>query len=74
LPIHDCDTLSLDPGLPFHIHLFQPQNDPAQDGYAHRHTFYSIQYVTGGKGAYVIDFTSYPIAPHTIYFVSPKRS
>jgi AraC family transcriptional regulator, transcriptional activator of pobA len=39
----------------------------------HRHDFYAIYYVTGGKGLYDIDFVSYPLSSDTLYFVSPGQ-
>ena len=39
----------------------------------HRHDFYEILYVTGGKGTHFIDFNAYPIEPHTFYFISPGQ-
>jgi AraC family transcriptional regulator, transcriptional activator of pobA len=39
----------------------------------HRHDFYAIYYVTGGKGLYGIDFVSYPLSSDTLYFLSPGQ-
>jgi AraC family transcriptional regulator, transcriptional activator of pobA len=39
----------------------------------HRHEFYAIQYVTGGKGNHIIDFSPYPLSPDTLYFISPGQ-
>jgi AraC-like DNA-binding protein len=40
---------------------------------SHRDNFYEIIWVTKGRGTHFIDFTHYPIKPHSLYFVSPGQ-
>lgn len=42
-------------------------------GWAHRHTFYEIAYITGGSGTHVIDCRSYPLQPASLYFLRPDQ-
>jgi AraC-like DNA-binding protein len=42
-------------------------------GWAHRHTFYQIAYITAGHGSHVIDCNSYPLRPATLYFLRPEQ-
>ena len=44
-----------------------------ESGWAHRHTFYQIAYITGGRGSHVIDCRSYPLRPATLYFLRPEQ-
>jgi AraC-like DNA-binding protein len=39
----------------------------------HRHSFYNILALEKGKGNHDIDFTSYPVSDHTIYFMRPGQ-
>jgi AraC family transcriptional regulator, transcriptional activator of pobA len=39
----------------------------------HRHTFYEVFYITEGTGTHWIDFANYPIAPDTLYFITPGQ-
>lgn len=40
---------------------------------SHQHTFYEILYIQRGEGWHYINSKSYPIKPHTIYFLSPGQ-
>jgi len=42
-------------------------------GGPHRHSFYSIQLVTGGQGVQIIDFEPYPVLPSVLYMLSPLQ-
>ena len=42
-------------------------------GWAHRHTFYEIAYITGGRGEHVLDCDSYPLRPPSLYFLRPDQ-
>jgi AraC family transcriptional activator of pobA len=44
-----------------------------ESGWAHRHTFYEIAYITGGHGSHVIDTRAYPLLPATLYFLRPDQ-
>lgn len=39
----------------------------------HSHNYYTILWVTEGKGIHQIDFREYPISDNTIFFVSPGQ-
>ena len=39
----------------------------------HRHDFFFILAIKKGKGKHVIDFTSYPITDHSIFFMRPGQ-
>jgi len=39
----------------------------------HRHDFFLILAIKKGKGKHVIDFTSYPITDHSIFFMRPGQ-
>jgi AraC-like DNA-binding protein len=45
----------------------------AAAAFPHRHDFYGILYMTGGKGTHFIDFNAYPINAGTLYFISPGQ-
>lgn len=45
----------------------------AQAVQPHRHDFYEILYIRGGKGTHFIDFKAYPITSDTVYFISPGQ-
>lgn len=44
-----------------------------ESGWAHRHTFYEIAYITGGRGSHVIDCRAYALRPATLYFLRPDQ-
>lgn len=39
----------------------------------HRHSFYEILYIVGGKGRHFIDFKPYSLTRNTLYFISPGQ-
>lgn len=45
-------------------------NKPPQP---HRHQFYSLIWITAGKGTHVIDYKTYPAVAGTIFFLSPEQ-
>ncbi|HVW16766.1 MAG TPA: helix-turn-helix domain-containing protein, partial [Solirubrobacteraceae bacterium] len=44
-----------------------------EPGWAHRHTFNMIVYITRGRGAHVIDCHSYPLRAGALYFLRPHQ-
>jgi AraC-like DNA-binding protein len=44
-----------------------------KDHKPHRHEFYSIIWVTSGKGTHQVDFKTYPAVPGTVFFISPEQ-
>lgn len=41
--------------------------------HAHRHNFFYMLVVANGSGEHTIDFTSYKITPHTLFFMRPGQ-
>lgn len=39
----------------------------------HSHTFYLVMWLMQGSGTHTIDFRTYPIAPHQLYFLTPGQ-
>jgi AraC family transcriptional activator of pobA len=71
LPIHAFPETEAP--APFAIETLDNPGSKTQDALPHRHEFYAIQYVTGGKGQHVIDFSPYALSPDTLYFISPGQ-
>lgn len=71
LPIHEFPDVEAP--TPFAIVKLGEAESRTQDALPHRHEFYAIQYVTGGKGHHVIDFSPYALSPDTLYFISPGQ-
>lgn len=60
-------------GLPLDYLNFSAAPALAKATFPHRHDFYEILYVAGGKGTHFIDFNAYPIEQNTFYFISPGQ-
>jgi len=71
LPVHGFPETEYP--IPFAVKTFDYLGPPTQDGSPHRDEFYAIQYVTGGRGKHVIDFSPYALSPDTLYFISPGQ-
>ncbi|MBN2439115.1 MAG: helix-turn-helix domain-containing protein [Deltaproteobacteria bacterium] len=71
LPIHGFPETETP--APFAIVALGEPGSKTQDDLPHRHEFYAIQYVTGGKGQHVIDFSPYALSSDTLYFISPGQ-
>ncbi|AGH96079.1 helix-turn-helix domain-containing protein [Pseudobdellovibrio exovorus] len=41
--------------------------------FPHKHDFYHILIITKGKGSHEVDFTKYPVLPHTIFILKPGQ-
>jgi AraC-like DNA-binding protein len=39
----------------------------------HRHSFYFILALEKGQGSHIIDFTTYPVSDHSVYFMRPGQ-
>jgi AraC family transcriptional regulator, transcriptional activator of pobA len=59
--------------IPFEIGRIEAKPAIAQSAAPHRHTFYEIIFVADGEGSHIIDFEPYPVAPETIYFITPGQ-
>lgn len=56
----------------FFVGLFEETEDPDIE-WPHRHSFYSMVWLTEGSGFNVIDFEEFEIKPSRIFTVSPKQ-
>ncbi|WP_234344051.1 AraC family ligand binding domain-containing protein [Streptomyces sp. NRRL F-5123] len=59
--------------LPFVTGTFDPIGPPATAAFPHRHSFYEIGPVTGGRGAHVVDLTPYDLASPYLYALAPGQ-
>ena len=73
LPCVDFKIGPNDDPLPFDLNAIENMGPLTVADYPHRHSFYEILYVTGGKGSHIIDFISFPIHPPQLYFISPGQ-
>jgi AraC family transcriptional activator of pobA len=75
IPLHTF-RMGLEPtheGIPLEYLNFNDAPALTQSTFPHRHDFYEILYITGGVGTHFIDFSAYPIEPHTFYFITPGQ-
>jgi hypothetical protein len=47
------------------------KQDMIQD--LHRHDFYFALFLEKGKGEHIIDFNSFPVSDHTMFFMRPGQ-
>ncbi|MFJ6699072.1 helix-turn-helix domain-containing protein [Streptomyces sp. NPDC091272] len=59
--------------FPFAIGSFDDVGPMSRASFPHRHTFYEIVYVTGGRGAHVIDLSRWELRPPHLCFVVPGQ-
>ncbi|MDP3070361.1 MAG: helix-turn-helix domain-containing protein [Opitutaceae bacterium] len=59
--------------VPLEIKPFEEMGAVARASAPHRHSFYAIFHVTGGRGTHVVDFKSHPIRPPALWFISPRQ-
>ncbi|MFH8366150.1 AraC family transcriptional regulator [Streptomyces sp. NPDC018031] len=59
--------------LPFAMGTFDTIGPLSRAEFPHRHTFHEIVFVTGGRGAHVIDLAAWPLDPPQLGFVVPGR-
>ena len=60
LPVHRLEAGS---ALPFAVGTFDTIGPLARADFPHRHTFHEIVYVTGGRGAHVVDLARWELRP-----------
>jgi len=72
VPIH---SMTIDTGkeIPFEMKSFDVVCSTDPFDLLHRHSFYEILYITGGKGVHTIDFESYTIKYPSMFFISPGQ-
>ena len=75
IPLHTFRTgiKATHEDIPLEYLNFSDKPELTQSTQPHRHDFYEILYVTGGRGTHFIDFNAYPIEPNTFYFISPGQ-
>ncbi|MFI0980684.1 AraC family transcriptional regulator [Streptomyces sp. NPDC021093] len=59
--------------LPFAIGSFDAVGPMSRASFPHRHTFYEIVFVTGGRGAHIIDLSRWELHPPHLCFVVPGQ-
>ncbi len=76
IPIHDLSINAGNETL-FEIFVYNPLTVTTPILTAnfkpHRHNFYEVMYLTGGKGVHIIDFETYKYNPPALYLVSPNQ-
>ncbi|MEU3711020.1 helix-turn-helix domain-containing protein [Streptomyces catenulae] len=72
VPLHrlDVPTPHL---LPFAIGSFDTIGPLARANFPHRHSFHEIAYVTGGRGAHVVDLVRRPLCPPELSVIVPGQ-
>jgi AraC-like DNA-binding protein len=72
LEVHALEVA--DPGvLPFATGTFDTIGPLATAAFPHRHSFYEIGLVTGGRGAHVVDLVPHDLAPPYLYALAPGQ-
>lgn len=71
IPTHHFDFDYFGVSFPFMMSDYS--HPEAREPRPHRHDFFEIHYLTGGKGKHIIDFEAYAIAPYNLYFISPGQ-
>ncbi|GAA4455151.1 helix-turn-helix transcriptional regulator [Nibrella saemangeumensis] len=66
-PRHEPDVLFYMTPLEKLVQEFKGIDKP------HSHTFYLVMWISQGSGIHTIDFKTYPVAPHQLYFLTPGQ-
>ena len=76
IPVHDF-TVNKENETLFEIFIYSPLTviTPILDAnfLPHRHMFYELIFLTGGRGKHIIDFEVYECNPPMLYFLSPGQ-
>ncbi|AUG75656.1 AraC family transcriptional regulator [Kitasatospora sp. MMS16-BH015] len=72
LPLHRLQV-PLPHLLPFAIGSFDAIGPLSRAGFPHRHSFYEIAHVTGGRGGHVLDLAHRPLAPPQLCVITPGQ-
>ncbi|MFJ5118980.1 helix-turn-helix domain-containing protein [Kitasatospora sp. NPDC088548] len=72
LPMHRLQV-PLPHLLPFAIGSFDTIGPLSRAGFPHRHSFYEIVLVTGGRGAHVLDLVHRPLRPPQLCVIAPGQ-
>ncbi|WP_128547961.1 helix-turn-helix domain-containing protein [Larkinella soli] len=66
-PRHEPDALFYMTRLERLVQEFKDIDKP------HSHTFYLVMWIIEGGGTHTIDFRTYPVRPHQLYFLTPGQ-
>lgn len=76
IPVYNIQTISCQTSklefleiLPFEAHL----KNSHHIHFPHRHDFYYLLYIINGKGKHTIDFKTYTVKNHQLFFMSPGQ-
>ncbi|MEV7415414.1 helix-turn-helix domain-containing protein [Streptomyces sp. NPDC089919] len=72
IPLHRLEV-PLPHLLPFAIGTFDTIGPLSRAAFPHRHTFYEIVYVTGGRGAHVLDLAHRTLEPPQLCVITPGQ-
>ncbi|MFI1935745.1 helix-turn-helix domain-containing protein [Streptomyces purpureus] len=72
LPLHRLEV-PLPHLMPFAIGSFDSIGPLSRAGFPHRHSFYEIVHVTGGRGAHVLDLVHWPLEPPHLCVITPGQ-
>ncbi|MBA0053214.1 AraC family transcriptional regulator [Streptomyces sp. AJS327] len=72
VPLHRLDVPAPHV-LPFAIGSFETLGPMSRADFPHRHTFYEIVHVTGGRGRHVVDLRGWPLAPPQLCVIAPGQ-
>ncbi|WP_395296827.1 AraC family transcriptional regulator [Kitasatospora hibisci] len=72
LPLHRLQV-PLPHLLPFAIGSFDSIGPLSRAGFPHRHSFFEIVHVTGGRGAHVLDLVHRPLRPPQLCVIAPGQ-
>ncbi|WP_190212370.1 helix-turn-helix domain-containing protein [Kitasatospora indigofera] len=72
VPRHDLEVPSPHV-LPFAIGTFDTIGPLSRAAFPHRHSFYEMVYVTGGRGAHVLDLAHWPLRPPHLCVITPGQ-
>ncbi|MEW1911007.1 helix-turn-helix domain-containing protein [Kitasatospora sp. NPDC085895] len=59
--------------LPFAVGTFDTIGPLSRAGFPHRHSFYELAYVTGGRGSHVLDLADQPLRPPQLCAIVPGQ-
>ncbi|WP_201261042.1 AraC family transcriptional regulator [Embleya scabrispora] len=59
--------------LPFAVGSFDSIGPLSRADFPHRHTFYEIAIVTGGRGTHVLDLVPRSVSPPQLFFIAPGQ-
>ncbi len=73
LPVHTLDKVGKGE-TNFNISEFGQMCALSHSPFPHRHAFYEIMYIEGGRGTHIIDFEPYSATPDSLFYLSPSQT